>query len=133
MAHLKTGGVLFSYEVELRNGSVVIGGLLGGAETELRGARIIAVNGEPTDELTSKLLTRIHGETPLFRGFVALFGKRRNFLETPLCPSNWTGLSCQRIKLVGEWHFIGAIGSELALADHVHELDAGEHAAGRAE
>src|SRR5471032_2111615 len=46
---------------------------------------------------------------------------------------NWTDLCCQRIKLVGERHRIGAIDRELALADHVHELDAGEHAAGAAE
>src|SRR5471032_3215875 len=47
--------------------------------------------------------------------------------------SNWTDLCCQRIKLVGERHRIGAIDRELTLADHVHELDAGEHAAGAAE
>src|SRR5471030_1001861 len=47
--------------------------------------------------------------------------------------SNWTDLSCQRIKLVGKRHGIGAIDRELALPDHVHELDAGEHAAGAAE
>src|SRR5471032_1972297 len=55
------------------------------------------------------------------------------FQERNWGDSNWTDLCCQRIKLVGERHRIGAIDLELALADHVHELDAGEHAAGAAE
>lgn len=42
----------------------------------------------------------------------------------------WTDLSCQRIELFGECHGSAAIMSELALANHVHELDAGEHIAG---
>jgi hypothetical protein len=50
-----------------------------------------------------------------------------------LCSSNWTDLSRQRIKLVGERHFIGAVDCELAPADHVHELDVSEHATGAAE
>ena len=48
-------------------------------------------------------------------------------------PSNWTDLSCERIKLVGERPHIGAAACKLALADHMHKLYAGEHAAGRAE
>jgi hypothetical protein len=35
--------------------------------------------------------------------------------------------------LVGERHRIRTVDRELALADHVHEFDAGEHAAGAAE
>ena len=48
-------------------------------------------------------------------------------------PSNRTDLARQRIKLVGERHRIGSVDCELALADHVHEFDAGEHAVGGAE
>ena len=48
----------------------------------------------------------------------------------PLC---WTDLPGQRIKLLGERHGSGAIDSELAFANHVHELDAGKHIAGRSE
>jgi len=43
---------------------------------------------------------------------------------------NWTDHSCQRRKSVGERHSRGAIDCELALADHVHQFDAGEHGAG---
>lgn len=39
----------------------------------------------------------------------------------------------QRVKLVGERHRIGSADCELPLADHVHELDACEHAVGGAE
>jgi len=62
-----------------------------------------------------------------------LFIKRRNFPGTALCRSNWTDYSCQRRKLVGERHCIGAVDRELALADHVHQLDAGEYGAGGPE
>lgn len=47
--------------------------------------------------------------------------------------SSRTDLSCQRIELVGERRGAYAIDHELPLADHVHELDAGEHVAGGAE
>jgi hypothetical protein len=50
--------------------------------------------------------------------------------DSPLC---WTDFPCERIKLLGERHGSGAIDSELALANHVHELDAGKHIAGRSE
>jgi hypothetical protein len=48
-------------------------------------------------------------------------------LTRSLALSNWTDLSCQRIKLVGERCASNAFNPELVLADHVHELDAGEH------
>jgi len=35
--------------------------------------------------------------------------------------------------LVSERHCLGSIDCELALADHVHELDAGEHAVSGSE
>jgi len=55
------------------------------------------------------------------------------FQERNWGASNWTDLSCQRIKLVGGRHRVGTIDCELALADHVHEFDAGDHANGAAE
>jgi hypothetical protein len=62
-------------------------------------------------------------------GSVALLIKRRNFLRMAPYFSNWTDHSCQRRKLVGERHGIDAVNCELALADHVDQLDAGEHRA----
>lgn len=66
-AHLRAGGTLFPYEVEFRDGGLHIRGLLGGAESPLNGARVIAINGEPADKVASILLNRTHGETPAFR------------------------------------------------------------------
>ena len=45
-------------------------------------------------------------------------------------PSNRTDIARESIKLVGERHRIRAVDRELALADHVHEFDAGEHGTG---
>ncbi len=64
------------------------------------------------------------------KGSVALLIKRRISPETALRRSNGTDHSCQRIKLAGERHCIGAVDCELALADHVYQFDAGEHGAG---
>ena len=44
-----------------------------------------------------------------------------------------TDHSCQRRKLLGEQHCIGAVNRELALADHVDQFNAGEHAVGAQE
>jgi hypothetical protein len=66
-AHLRNGGTLFPYEVELVDGSVQIRALLGGADTPLRGTKIIAINGESVDRIAPTLLKRAHGDTPLFR------------------------------------------------------------------
>ncbi|MDO8039577.1 hypothetical protein [Janthinobacterium sp. SUN137] len=41
--------------------------------------------------------------------------------------SNWTDLSCQRIKLVGERHHHRASHCELTFADHLHEFDASNY------
>lgn len=49
------------------------------------------------------------------------------------CSSNRTDLAHQHIKLVGARHRIGSVDCELALADHVHELEAGKHVVGGAE
>jgi len=42
-----------------------------------------------------------------------------------MAPLLWTDLSCQRVKLVGKRYAIAARHVELALANHVHEFDAG--------
>ena len=62
-------------------------------------------------------------------GCVALLIKRRNFPGKALRRSNWADHSCERIKLIGERHRIGAVDGELALANHVYQFDAGEHGA----
>lgn len=67
VAHLKAGGVLFPYEVELSDGELVIRSLLGGADSPLRGVKIVAIDGKPTGTLVAPLLARMHGDTPLFR------------------------------------------------------------------
>ena len=38
--------------------------------------------------------------------------------------------SCQRRKLIRERHALGTVDCELALADHMHQFNAGEHGAG---
>jgi|GEM_PF-4862078 hypothetical protein len=67
------------------------------------------------------------------KGSVALLIRGRSYPGMVVLPSNWTDLSCQRIKLIGERHHHCVIHCELALADHVHALDAGNHGAGGAE
>jgi len=59
--------------------------------------------------------------------------KRQNFPRTALYRSSRTEFSCQCKKLFGAWHCINAVDRKLALADHVHQLDAGEYRAGRPE
>lgn len=66
-------------------------------------------------------------------GSVALLIDRRNFPVRALTRSSWTDYSCQRRKLVGKRHRLGAVDYELALADHVYQFDAREHGAGGAE
>ena len=66
-------------------------------------------------------------------GSVALLIKQRNFPQPGLHRSSWTDHSCQHRKLVGERHGLGAVKYELALADHVDQLDAGKHRPGCAE
>jgi hypothetical protein len=55
------------------------------------------------------------------------------FFRNALHRSNWTDYSCQRRKLVGERHGIGAVVCELVLADHVYQFDAGWYRAGGPE
>jgi hypothetical protein len=73
-AELNAGGTLFPYEVGLSDGQLVIQAQLGGADTPLRGARIVAINGEAADAVAAPLLARMHGDTPLFRS--ALLAQR---------------------------------------------------------
>jgi hypothetical protein len=73
-AELNAGGTLFPYEVELSDGQLVIQARLGGAGTPLRGARIVAINGEAADAVAAPLLARMHGDTPSFRS--ALLAQR---------------------------------------------------------
>jgi len=65
--HLASGGTLFPYEVTLDDGDLFIAALAGGAATPLHGARIVAIDGEPTAAAIAALMTRMHGDTPLFR------------------------------------------------------------------
>jgi hypothetical protein len=66
-------------------------------------------------------------------GSVALLNKRQNFPRMALHRLNWTDHPYQRRKLVGRRHGLGAVDFELAFADHVHQLNAGDHGAGGAE
>ena len=44
--------------------------------------------------------------------------------------SNWTDLSGKGVKLVGKRHHVTILDHELAFANHVHQLDTRENAAG---
>jgi hypothetical protein len=102
-----------------------------------------AVVQSSTDEFAINVdyaeLGGVHGSailrflSPTLAGSIALLMKRRNFSGMVHRPSNRTDLARQGIKLVGERHRIGNVDCKLALADHVHELDAGEHAVGGTE
>jgi hypothetical protein len=73
------------------------------------------------------------GEDPGGRseGFEAEHGPNDAFDGALNRPSSWTDLSCQCVRLVGKRHRIAVDASELILADHVHELDAGQYISGR--
>lgn len=73
-AYLKTGGTLFPYEVGWSDGRPVIRAMLGGGDTPLRDARIVAIDGQPIAALTSRFLDRMHGDTLRFRA--ALLAQR---------------------------------------------------------
>lgn len=65
---LASGGALFPYEVALDNqGRLSIEAALGGAPSELAGARIVAIDKTPTSTLVPELMARVHGDTPAFR------------------------------------------------------------------
>jgi len=83
--------------------------------------------------LVAFLAERGQGSLRRLQWFCRVVDQSVNFSLNGTAPSNWTDLSRKRIKLVGERHRIGSVDCELALADHVHELDAGEHGAGCVE
>lgn len=67
-AHLKAGGTLFPYEVQVdAAGEVRIRSELGGAASPRAGARIDRINGVPARDIAAGLLARMHGDTPEFR------------------------------------------------------------------
>jgi hypothetical protein len=65
--------------------------------------------------------------------FCRVIGQTAEFPRSGLSRSSCTDHSCQCRKLVGERHSRGGVDCELALTDHVNQLDAGEHRAGSAE
>lgn len=67
-AWLAAGGTLFPYEVTLdAQGRLTIDAALGGAPSDLSGARIVAIDDTPTSTLVPDLMARVHGDTPAFR------------------------------------------------------------------
>ncbi len=81
-AHLAGGGTLFPYEVTMDGDGLAIDALLGGAATPLRGARIVAIDGEPAGAVAAALLARVHGDTARFR--MHLLGRRWWFYDWKL-------------------------------------------------
>ena len=72
-------------------------------------------------------------QTPHSLQFCRVVGQSATSPSNGILPSNWTDLSCQRFKLVGKRRHHCASHCELALADHLHELDAREHITGASE
>jgi hypothetical protein len=74
-AHLNAGGQFFPFEVNVSpDGVVRIEQALGGAATDLAGARIESINGTDAGAMSTALLARVHGDTPTFRA--ALLSRR---------------------------------------------------------
>ncbi|WP_343733395.1 S41 family peptidase [Duganella sp.] len=72
VAHLQAGGGLFPLEVEIAGeGKLHVKAALGGAKSDLAGARITAINGVPAKAAIAAVLQRAHGDTPLFRAHLA--------------------------------------------------------------
>ena len=73
--HLASGGVFLPFEVTAsRRGRTGIAQALGGAASDLAGARIESINGVDARAVTAALLARVHGDTPDFRA--ALLSRR---------------------------------------------------------
>lgn len=67
-AHLKAGGTLFPYEVQIdAMGEVHIRSELGGATGPMAGVRIDQINGIPARAIANELMARMHGDTLEFR------------------------------------------------------------------
>jgi len=74
-AHLAAGGLLFPFEVAFDGqGRPVIDAALGGADSPLAGARIVAIDGVPGEAVVANLAARVHGDTPAMR--TALLAQR---------------------------------------------------------
>lgn len=68
LAYLKAGGAYFPFEVDIDgHGALFVRAALGGGATDLAGARIVEIDGVPAERLTTRLLARMHGDTPAFR------------------------------------------------------------------
>jgi hypothetical protein len=73
--HLGSGGLLFPFEMNASpDGELHIAQALGGAASDLAGARVEKINGLDAREVTAALLARVHGDTPNFRA--ALLSRR---------------------------------------------------------
>jgi hypothetical protein len=74
-AHLESGGVFFPFEMNaIPDGELRIAQALGGAPSDLEGARVEKINGVEASTVTAALLARVHGDTPSFRA--ALLSRR---------------------------------------------------------
>lgn len=68
--------------------------------------------------------------------FCRIVEYKTDFVESSMVPAHVgriTDLSCQRAKLVSERHRDGSVNDELALPNHMHQLDASEHIGRNAE
>ena len=63
-------------------------------------------------------------------GSVALAEKRRVRAEDVASPLRRTDLSCQGVILVGKRHRVDPFHEQVAVANHVHEFDAGQDVSG---
>ena len=74
-AHLAQGGALFPFEVAFdAQGRAVIDAALGGAQSDLAGARIVDIDGTPIETIVAGLAARTPGDTPAMRS--ALLAQR---------------------------------------------------------
>ena len=74
-AHLAQGGTLFPFEVAFdAQGRAVIDADLGGAQSDLAGARIVDIDGMPIEAIVASLAARTPGDTPAMRS--ALLAQR---------------------------------------------------------
>ena len=115
------------------DGVATIGSAFGGIPSSCRGLACPPSRSRASSNWSRRRLPSPCSVRSNRCGSVALFARNGFFraeYDPPLC---WTDSPCQRIKLVGERYGSGAIDSELALANHVHEFDAGKHIAGRSE
>lgn len=65
--HVKNGDGLFPFSLVLNQDKWVIKSLLDGSPSDLRGAEITHINGQPIDAFMAPLLQRVHGDSEGFR------------------------------------------------------------------